>query len=780
MPRDFPGRLISFSLRHARAVVVLTVAATLVLGWFALRVKINPDFTSLLPRDAEVNALLAEYGADEVQADVLVFAVTAPSGDVLGDAELAAYGEAVEALAALPGVRSAVTPFNLVTFGGALGRLSFHLMSAGGTAPVPGAAAEFRGRLAAARHARNLVVSSSARMLISYFETESLGSFRDFMAKVDPITTAVRGAGLVPYVTGTVPLNVRTEYHLSRDAARLLTLAVLIIVVSYLASYRSLRAVVLPLVSVAFGTVWTVGFMGAAGFTLSLITIVIPPLILIFGNEYNIYTTSECLRLAGAGTADPSWLARAARNVASPIAMAVLTTMIGFLSLLTTSISQTREFAVAATVGSLSCAFLALVFLPALYALLPPAPPRRRSAAGTFEHAMRALAGFAVRRPAVVLAIAGATVALFALTVPRLSFNTDPASYFPRGDPVLRDMDAIYGEAGGWETVSVSFDAPGERAGYFLDAAALARVQEVQRELERIPDISSALSLPDLLQQMNLAVTGRDELPTNRASIQTLARLLRAAASSSPAGSLLRNLASADFSRVTVSFRVYNSTTLRYMDEERLRGLLAGMRSVVDAIPSESTVVIWSDLLRNLAFADSLRRTLATSMAISLVSILALTTLVFRSVRFGLYAVIPLVFGLLLNYALMALTGIPLDMTTIMVSNIAIGVGVDSAIYLVIQYRRDLRRLPNDPARALGDSLAVIGQPAVLSSLSIVAGMAVFVTAAFRPIEYFGMLVLFTLLATAGSTLVTLPTVLALDTRLATARRRRRGGPRSA
>jgi uncharacterized protein len=778
MPRTLPERVIAFSLRHAGAVVIATFAVTLVFGWFALRVKINPDFISLLPKNAEVNALLEEYGGNTVQPDVLVFAATAASGNVLGTAELAAYGEAVAAITALPGVESSVSPFNLVGFGGEGGRLAFRLMSPGGVAPDAAQAEEFRTRLAGARYARNLVISASGRMLISYFQVASLGSFKEFMSGVDAISDSARAAGLTPYVTGTVPLNVRTEYHLARDATRLLLLAALIIMVSYLASYRSLRALFLPLISVVFGTVWTVGFMGMAGYPLSLITIVTPPLILIFGNEYNIYTTSECLRTARPGTAPPVWLGQATRNVAAPIAMAVLTTVIGFLSLLTTSIHQTREFAVAASVGSLSCAFLALVFLPALFVLLPPAAGNRWSPGPAFDRAMRALASFVVRRPVIILGLLAVVVVLFAVSFPRLTFNTDPSSYFPKGDPVLRDMSAIYGEAGGYEVMAVSFDAPGKQAGYFLDADALRRVQDVQRKLEALPDISYALSLMDLLQQMNSAVTGEDTLPTNRAAIMTFSRLLAAAGRSSPAGTLLSNLSNADFSRVTVSFRVYNSSTRRYMDEERTRSLLAEMRAVVADNPTGATGVVWSDLLRNLAFADSLRSTLGTSMLISLASILALTILVFRSVRLGLFAVIPLVTGLLLNFSMMAITGIPLDMTTIMVSNIAIGVGVDNAIYFVIQYRRDLRRSRQDPARALGDTLTVMGQPIMLSSLSIIAGMLVFLTAAFRPIVYFGMLVLFTLLATTGGTLVTLPALLALDTRRRDARRGRRKGSR--
>ena len=105
--------------------------------------------------------------------------------------------------------------------------------------------------------------------------------------------------------------------------------------------------------------------------------------------------------------------------------------------------------------------------------------------------------------------------------------------------------------------------------------------------------------------------------------------------------------------------------------------LIGAMQKTLDENPVGAHPVIWSDLLRNLAFADSLRRSLILSMAISVLSILALTIFVFRSPLFGLYPMVPLIAGLLLNFALMALTRIPLDMTTIMVSNIAIGVGVD-------------------------------------------------------------------------------------------------------
>ena len=772
---SFPDRIIGFSARHARWVVMATFVLTLLFAWFALKVRINPDFTSLLPRNAEVNALLEKYGGGAPPADLLLFAATAaaPAGDIFSADTLAAYSDAVSAIGALPGVRSVVSPFNLMSFGRESGRIVLRPMSPGAAAPAPDAIEVFRARLQAARYAGNLVVSSDATMLISYFETERMASFRPFMSRVDAIATTARSRGLIPYVTGTIPLSVRTEFHLSHDASRLLALAALIILLSYFAGFRSLRAVVLPLLSVLFGTLWTVGFMGIMGFSLSLITIVAPPLILIFGNEYNIFTTSEYLRLAREEAAAPGWIERASRNVATPIMMAFLSTLVGFLSLLTTSISQTREFAITASFGSLACAFLALFFLPAMYALMRPPVVRTHKPGGVFERLMRAVAAFSCRFPAVVLGLLAATVLLFAVTQRFLIFNTDPASYFPQSDPVLRDMAGIYSRAGGFEQVSVSFDAPGDAPGYFLTADVLSRVEAVERKLREIPDISYGVSLPDLLRDVNRAATGQDALPTNRAVVSMFSRLLSAAGGSSPSGSILANLTNRDFTRLTLSFRILNSTTGHYMDEARFRSLIAAIQKTLDENPIGAHPVIWSDLLRNLAFADSLRRSLILSMAISVLSILALTIFVFRSPLFGLYPMVPLIAGLLLNFALMALTRIPLDMTTIMVSNIAIGVGVDGAIYLVIRSRRQLRLSPADPALALGNTLVIMGQPVLLSSLSIALGLLVFATAAFRPIVYFGMLVLFTLLATTLGTLVTLPTLLAIDTRVRRSRERR-------
>ena len=466
MLRTLPERLIGFAMRHAVIVVLATFAATLVFGWFALKVRINPDFTSLLPVTEKSARILKEYGGDAVVPDILMLAVTADGsgGGLFAPARLAALSDAVTQILAVPGMKSVISPFNLVSFGGQGGHLTIGKMSPGGVAPDPAGIDGFRQRLAAASYAKNLVVSGDGTMLIAYFEVERRADYTGMMREVDPIVARLRTQGLTTYVTGSVPLSARTGFYLTRDFTRLLSLAALIIILCYAVGYRSKRGVILPLLSVLMGTLWTVGFMGMAGYSLSLISIVAPPLILIFGNEYTIYTMSELNRLVprrrGLGRLDHP--RRAQRDEAHrdglPHDRGGVPQPHRDGRRADTGVRHRRQRRI----------LLLRVPRPGVPArrsaplLPPPRQRRRRGIRGSdlMSTVMRGLARFAVRFPAVIIAVLALAALLFALTWPKLDFNTDASSYYPQHDRALLDMYAIYGKAGGYQQVSVSFDAP--------------------------------------------------------------------------------------------------------------------------------------------------------------------------------------------------------------------------------------------------------------------------------------------------------------------------------
>ena len=209
--------------------------------------------------------------------------------------------------------------------------------------------------------------------------------------------------------------------------------------------------------------------------------------------------------------------------------------------------------------------------------------------------------------------------------------------------------------------------------------------------------------------------------------------------------------------------RIYDSSKGEFIDEVGLRGLLARIDEIQKReLPPEIGIERWGPILRYLSLSNILQRDSLMSMLIAAAAILGITALAFRSILFGLYALVPLATGVMLNALFMVLMKIPLDMITIMVSSIAIGVGVDDAIHFLIQFRVQRAANRGDIDAVIRNTLAVTGRPIVLTTLSILAGLFVLSFATFKPVRYFGLLVAFTLAATCIGTIVVLPAVLSL------------------
>jgi predicted RND superfamily exporter protein len=754
-------RILQFSCRNSLLVILVTVLATLAFGYFASRLRVNPDVESLIPENAAVRQLMNRYRQGGLSGEYLVVAVSSP--DCFELAKLGAYDEALRRLEQLPELEPGVTPFNLITFEKKATRLAAVPLAPERRAPrTPEELELFRRRLAGTPYAANLVVSRDLTVLAAFFPAAPIRDFASLMRRVREITAPLEGHYRV-YLSGSIPFVDRTGFYLSRDLTVLFAAAAGLILLFYFLAYRTVRGVLLPFLVVLVGTAWSLGLMSALGFSLTLLNIVTPPLLLTVGSSYGIHILNQYYRSSAAREAE--WLAGALEEVSGTILWASLISIIGFASLVVTNIRQVREFAVVTSFGTVSCALLALFFFPAILSRLPPPHRRqlRRVRAGLLSGMLLRLSRFVIRRRWPIAGALGACALGFALSLPYIRTDTDTIGYFPRSDRVVQDMYFLTGKLGGFDELNLSLLAPEAEAGYFLRPEVLARVDAMEKRLAAIPDICYAVSFASYVRFLNQVASGEDRIPETRAPILLLSRFVRALAAEAGGSNPVAGLANEDFSRLTLSFRIYNSRTGKFINEQGLRDLLDGMKPIIAAgLPAEVRSELWGMGLQYLSLSDLLRSNLARSFGMSVLLVLAVAVLSFRSLRYGLLAVVPLVSGMMLNFLLMALARIPLDMTTIMVSSVAVGMGVDDAIHFILSYRRRRARVPGDAHRAVAVTLVVTGRPIFLTSLAIVAGLLVLVLSSFRPIVYFGILVAFTLAATCASTLVVLPALLAL------------------
>ncbi len=760
-------RLIRFSQRHSLAVIAAALLITGVLGYFALGARINPDVLGLIPKDDRSARLFKEYGQGRVTTDWLVMAVEAD--DPFTPGRLAALAEAIRRIEALPHVRRSINPFNLVTFERDGRQLEVVSSAPGGRPPrSPEEIAALRQRLARDPLAHGFLMSADGRMLTAFFPLDQVpGEPRGIMRPLPGILEGLKGHFRV-YITGPLPFEDIARRYLGEDLPRLMLLAALFILVVYYIGFRSLRAVVLPFLVVVFGTVWTVGLMTLCGFTLSIVSIMTPPLVLTLGSSYSIHVLNEYYREAKAGTRDPAWIGKAVLNINQTIVLASLTTIAGFISLLATTMSQTREFGIATSFGIVACALLALFFFPAALARLKPPDPvqSRRVLEGPVARMMERLSRFVLRARVPIILSVIVIGAAFGLLFDSVRRQSDYMAYFPEREPVVQDTLAITRQLGGFATTYLTLTAPQGRKNYFLEPQVLKQVSRLEERIKSNPDICYQISFVSYLKVLNRTMTGGEGLPENRGLTLLLARYFKALAGQARDGSMIGLLANEDFTRLTIAFRDYNSRTHRLLWEGDVRRLLAKVENHIgETLSPEIRWEMWGSALMLLSLSDILNRNWIISTLISIVLIFLINTFSFRTTRYGLFSLVPLVAGIMLNFIIMAVARIPLDMTTAMFTNLACGVGVDNAIHLIIQFRRQLALTPDDLEGVLARTMKSAGRPILLTTASVVVGLLVLTFASFLPIRYFGLLVALALLNTSLGALILLPAILSAGCR---------------
>ena len=766
MVNQFVQRVVGFCIRYRVAVIIVTAAITGVMAWAVLDLEVDSDVTNLLPARLKVMELTEKYGRSKDSGELLV---AVQADDLFSLEKLGALERAIRRIRSHPQVTGAIHPFNMIVFESEEGKLRMAPAGPGGWAPrTPAELERFRGRLTENGLARNLLLSRDGRQLCVVFPVKLAKEYRSLLAAVDEAIRPLKAYYQV-YLTGAPIIMQTTRDALIQDVPKFLGLSFLLILIVLYLSFRSVRSVLLPLIVVSLGTLWTTGTMVLVGFKLTVVSIMAPPLVLTLGSSYSIHVLNQYYRQAH-HSGGKQWIAHAVSLVNATVFLAALTTIIGFGSLGIAALRQIREFGIATGIGIFYCMLLAELFLPALLSIGPnPSPAEKeRVLQGSLARAMAWLAAWVIRWRYAILAVIVLIVAGFAVALRHIQYQTNYLAYYRKSEKLIRDSLAVVKSFGGFTNIFLTLEAPGGQANYFLNPEVLARVARFEEALAAEPDVSYVFSFTTLLRLMNQALTGEASVPAKRAPILLASRYLRAIAAT-PYGSSLEVLpTNEDYSRLNFAVRVYDSQTGSVILEPRMKQLLKRL----DAIMTETLTGMprpqaWGRSMVLLYISETLARDQVWSAVASIVLIFLVTSLGFRSARLGAITLIPLLVGIMLNFIIMILLAIPFDVVTVMFSSVAMGVGIDDSIHLILWYRRQLAVFPDpqDRHKALTSTLVIAGRPIVLTSLTIVAGLLVLVFSRFMPILYFGLLVSLALFTTTLGALVILPAVLSLEIR---------------
>ncbi len=752
-------RIIRFFLRYPLIIIIPVLAATAFFGYHAREITFDTDIEALIPSGGVTGEFVAHYEDEHDTFDYLVFAVTAE--DLYDPEGLSVLYDTIYRIAAIDIFDSPVTPFNFTTFERIGTRIRPAYPGPDQRAPETEEEIElFRQRLEQDPFARNFVISADQQHLAVYYPQPVKTEAHDHYVSLIREALEPLEAYYDVYVIGSLFYGAQVQQYLFEDLNRLLLLAALFMVVLFYRGFRAFRAVLLPMAVVGIGTVWCAGAMVLLEYPVTVITVALPPIILALGSSYTIHMLNQYMRDSVSSFRDPydpAWMAAGTANIAGTIFIAGITTLIGFSSLLFSQIDQIMQFGLAAVIGIASCMVLSLFFLPSALALFPHPNPRagKTVTEGRLTRLMHRTGPHVIRNSRRYAAVSLIMLVLGAALYPRIEQKTDFLDYFPDDDPVIQDTYYIIEHFGSFHHIYLTMTAPQQQENYFLDPQVLQQVYQFEQAVSSIPDVGYAASFPGYIAFMHELMTGEKRIPDSRGLMLMVSRVFKVASVRGIDG--VGTFTNDDMSEITYTLRIHDSAGHRFIYDEDLKKRLAEIREYAQQyLPEGVEYSFWGWNLIFADLADILKHDQNTSLMISAAGVAFVSMLFFKSLILGLVSLIPLAAGLFLTYIAMAVLGIPMDMTSAMIASIAIGVGVDDAIHFLIHYRRR-RKEQWDVRDAVTDTIVVTGRPIILTSLAIIGGMLILVSASFKPITFFGALVSLALAGACLGTVLVLP-----------------------
>ena len=756
--KDFTLKpLVTFSTRHPWLVIILSFSITLLFLYPMRNLKIEPDVMSLLPASVQ-EELKGNQPEQSTDFDRIAVMISGPG--VFTYQHLKLFESTYKKIQTSIGAEKIIEPFSQTLLLKSGSRLMPATLSPTGKAPVnPEEAAVFKKRLTEDPFATGLITSENRDVLLVYFLVRKGMDYLDMMDRVTELLRPLKEEVTVT-VTGTAPFSAETERFLTKDFIKLLILVIAVILLSYYLGFRSKRAVFIPILLIISGTIFALGGMAALGFKLTMVSIVTPPLILTLGSSYSIHVLNAYYSFlrSNKNHDKQNAIITSVTGVSPTVFLASLTTIIGLLSLLLASIQQTREFAIATAFGIFSTALLSLTLLPAFLQLqrVPEQKKLNELSSDFLSRLIHFIGPRIIRKKYAAFIIIALIFTGFLLIYPHIVFNTNPFKYYPPNSDIIKGNHFILEKIGGLEEISITFSPKTNTKGFFLNPEALNSILNIEKKIRKLDNVSFLFSYPSYLNYAGKVMSGKEGFLSSRGLNLLVARLFHTAE-----GDQAYFYVDKDFTRLTTTIKVYNNDKKQPIDEKDT----AELKSRLTSILSDNTpgTMEWQVSAMSFAFLDlshQMRRDFLVSTLGALIAIGIVAFLAFKSISQSILALIPLIMGIFSSLIFMVIFRVPLDMTTIMVSCISVGVGVDDSIHFLLRHHLNKERYPDNSEKAVYETLIHAGRPIILTTVSIVSGLLFLTLAQFQPIRYFGLLIVFTLTTAMLATLLLLPPLL--------------------
>ncbi|MBI1768141.1 MAG: MMPL family transporter [Bacteroidetes bacterium] len=521
--------------------------------------------------------------------------------------------------------------------------------------------------------------------------------------------------------------------------------------------FRSVRAVLFSMVIIGIVVVWVMGTLALFGFKITLLSGLIPPVIVTIGITNCIYLLNKYHLEYFKLKSKPDAIAIVVKKMGLAMFLTNLTVAIGFLTLLSTDIVLLREFGIVAGINIMALFVVSLVMIPAIFSWLPePKPKHLRhldfKILGWFLH----LNDISVHRYRPAIYIVSILLAVFAaLGMMRLKSVTFMVDDVPENTDISKDLKFFESNFSGIMPLEIEVNMNKRRGA--LNVTNLQKVDEFEMFIDSLPQVSRPVSIISLVKASKQAFYGNNpskyELPTKPES----AFILRYMKGQSESTGLLKSFVDSTYTRMRISMQIADIGSIK-MDSLVHRVIEPRMNKIFEGTNITTNVTGTTKLF--IKGNKFLIANLQESLLYAFILITLSMALLFANVRMIIISLVPNLLALMITAGLMGYFGIHLKASTALIFSITFGISVDNSIRFLAKYRQE--QLVNNffVPLSVSESILETGKSIIYTSVVLFAGFIIFAFSSFGGTIALGVLTSTTLIISMFTNMLLLPALI--------------------
>ena len=562
----------------------------------------------------------------------------------------------------------------------------------------------------------------------------------------------------LPYIRVINSIKIRKELYLFSGLA----LFICIIVLFFF--FRSFKAVFFPVLIVLTGVVWAMGMLSLFGYKITLLSGMIPPLLIVIGIPNSIYMLNKFHHEFVQHGNKIKALQRVIIKIGNATFLTNLTTASGFATFIIVKSDILKQFGIIASLNILGLFVLSITLIPIIFSFVEPPSSKNvrhlesKFISGIIVRLMTITSHY--RKVVYLVTFVVLAAGIYGITLIKSSgYMVDD---IPESDPIYTDLKFFEENFAGLMPLEIMVDT--KKPSGAMQLSTFQKIDQLEQKLAEYPELSTATSLLNLLKFSKQAFyNGREKyysLPNNREK----SFILQYASTNEENADMLHSFLDSTQQTTRISVRIKDVGT------KKMEELYAKFNATIDSIfnPEQYEVILTGSSITAFKGTQYLLKNLFTSLALAIFLISVFMAVMFSSWRMVIMSLTPNVIPLVFTAAIMGFSNIPIKASTILVFSIAFGISVDNTIHFLAKYRQELKVTNWDIRQSVELALKETGVSMLYTSVVLFFGFGIFTLSSFGGTQAMGILVSLTLLVAVTSNLVLLPSLLSGLERLTT------------